>query len=472
MIMQQPNNKLTTDQFTGFERFLESYGLPIDNVIASQEERQRIMQALPDFLNSLPMEARHDARYLSKFVAGSAVGLFDAALNFVWNEVVISLRKKIIVYGLEYFYDNAIGGTFREQYKDENDLPSVKDQVLIDTCKKLELISDLLHRKLCHILDMRNQVGSSHPNDYAINAYELLGWLQTCIQEVFMDKISEAALTVKSLIDNAKRITTVIDQSYLTQFDKSVKDLSSNLASNLLTSLFGIFVSPSYEDRSVERKNILNLAIITWQYCSEKTKFSLGEKIDSYRANLDEYKTTQAELFFSKCGGERYFSKDAKIIKLTLLCEQLESTHYAWDNYAHEVPVARDIMSMIHSVSDIPEIRMETLLKTFLLCRIGNDRYYYEGISPGGQKFYDRLFSILDEKCVLIVVNLLSKNEHFLIGTYRPKHVKAVCSLMKSEMLSDKCKEMLDYIIDFKGKLQTAFVTKDFKVLAVGKIDY
>jgi hypothetical protein len=39
---------------------------------------------------------KKDARYLSKFIAGSAVGLFDASLNFVWNEVVLSLRKKVV----------------------------------------------------------------------------------------------------------------------------------------------------------------------------------------------------------------------------------------------------------------------------------------------------------------------------------------------------------------------------------------
>jgi len=212
---------LSDSGFSGFERYLEGFGLPVDNVIASHDERIRIMQALPDFLNNLHPELKKDARYLSKFIAGSAVGLFDASLNFVWNEVVLSLRKKVVSYGLDYFFDSAIGGTLRDQFNDEDDLPSVKDQVLLDTCKKLELISDLLHRKLCHILDMRNQIGSSHPNEYSINAYELLGWLQTCIQDVFMDRISESALTVKSIVDNAKRIQTPLDKTYIAQFEQS-----------------------------------------------------------------------------------------------------------------------------------------------------------------------------------------------------------------------------------------------------------
>lgn len=469
-IIIKDTTEIITKNFSGFENYLMAFGLPTDNVIASGDERQRIMNALPEFLQQLPPEIKKDAKYISKFIAGSAVGLFDAALNFVWNEVILNLRKKVVVYGIDYFYDSAIGGTLREQYKDEKDLPSVKDQVLLDTCRKLELLSDILYRKLCHILDMRNQIGSSHPNDYEINAYELLGWLQTCIQDVFMDKISESALTVKSIIDNAKNIQNELDEEYLAQFTKSIKELSPSMVSNLLTSLFGIFISPDNSENTIRRKNILSLSIIAWEYSTEAAKYGLGEKIDSYRANLDEYKTQQSELFFEKCKGQKYYTTDAKTIKITLLCEQLENAHYGWDNYANEVPIARDIMSMIPSVSDIPKIRLESLIRIFLICRIGNDRYYCEGISLAASRFYDSFFKMLDENAVVSVINFLKENgnRQLLIGTYRPNHVKHICSIMKSELLSERCNLLLDYIIDFNGKLENVFSMKEFKELSNG----
>lgn len=469
-IIIKDTTEIITKNFSGFENYLMAFGLPTDNVIASGDERQRIMNALPEFLQQLPPEIKKDAKYISKFIAGSAVGLFDAALNFVWNEVILNLRKKVVVYGIDYFYDSAIGATLREQYKDEKDLPSVKDQVLLDTCRKLELLSDILYRKLCHILDMRNQIGSSHPNDYEINAYELLGWLQTCIQDVFMDKISESALTVKSIIDNAKNIQNELDEEYLAQFTKSIKELSPSMVSNLLTSLFGIFISPDNSKNTIRRKNILSLSIIAWEYSTEAAKYGLGEKIDSYRANLDEYKTQQSELFFEKCKGQKYYTTDAKTIKITLLCEQLENAHYGWDNYANEVPIARDIMSMIPSVSDIPKIRLESLIRIFLICRIGNDRYYCEGISLAASRFYDSFFKMLDENAVVSVINFLKENgnRQLLIGTYRPNHVKHICSIMKSELLSERCNLLLDYIIDFNGKLENVFSMKEFKELSNG----
>lgn len=57
--------------------FLGHIGLPNDNIIAEQSERQIIGQNLPAYIASLPNEVKRDARYLSKFVVGAGFGLFD-----------------------------------------------------------------------------------------------------------------------------------------------------------------------------------------------------------------------------------------------------------------------------------------------------------------------------------------------------------------------------------------------------------
>lgn len=457
--------------FTAFEAYLQNFGLPTDNVIAPPEERQLIMSLLPPLLNRLSPDVKKDARYISKFIAGSAVGLFDASLNFVWNEVVINLRKKVVAYGLDYFYDAAIGGSNREGYSTEEDLSEVKDIVLLDTCKKLELISDILHKKLCHILDMRNNIGSSHPTEYSVNAYELLGWLSDCVDKVLSEDISTAAITVKSIIDNVKRRVTKLDSNTLDSFKKSVRDLSPTMVSNMLRSLFGMFVSTENKDNAILLENIILISTIVWKYSSDKIRYNLGKQIDSYRANLDEYKTKKSELFFEKCKGEKYYTTDSKIIKLTTLCENLLNAHHGWDNYAAEVSFARQIMSYITSISDIPEIRAESVISVFLICKIGNDAWYHKGVSPNAQKYYDSLFKLFDENAVVLALQYLKDHRELLRGNYRPMHVKAICSLMKSQLLSDRCNELLDYIISFTGNMDSIFEMKQFKELCVGKLD-
>ena len=68
--------------------------------------------------------------------------------------------------------------------RSEFDLDGIKDSVLLDTCLKLELVSEVVYRKLDHILTMRNEVAASHPNVENIGGFELMGWLQTCVKDV------------------------------------------------------------------------------------------------------------------------------------------------------------------------------------------------------------------------------------------------------------------------------------------------
>src|SRR5262245_33826058 len=81
-----------------YTAYLAQVGLPVDNIIATTEERAVVATNLPAFLQTLSPEEKRDARYLSKFVGATAVGLFDAALNYVWNEVVLFLSVFVVAH--------------------------------------------------------------------------------------------------------------------------------------------------------------------------------------------------------------------------------------------------------------------------------------------------------------------------------------------------------------------------------------
>lgn len=142
-IIKKPATELIDPQAERLLEFLDEIGLPTDNILAPNSERSVIGQNLATVIEGLPPEARQDARYLSKFVVGAGFGLFDYSLNSIWNEVVVNLKKKAVLYGIDIFFDSATGGSRnREFYQTEDDLGSLKDSVLLDTCRKLELISD------------------------------------------------------------------------------------------------------------------------------------------------------------------------------------------------------------------------------------------------------------------------------------------------------------------------------------------
>lgn len=461
------------EQMTRFEELLVFNGLPSENIIASIDERQTIVDALPNILNKMSKEEKGDAIYLSKFIAGAAIGLFDASLNYVWNEVVVNLRQKIVNYGLDEFYDAALDEKRREHYSGESDLSGIKDRTLLNTCRKLEWISDIVYKKLCHILDMRNQVGASHPTTYNINSYELLGWLKTCVDEVITDKPSNSAITVRKLIENVKNTKEEFDSITLSTFQAAIKDLSSNMVSNLIISLFGVYIS--HKSSNMIRYNALEVSKVVWEYCREETKYDLGDKVDVYRKNLDEKKAKIAEEFFEACGGLKYLSLDNKSMQMASLCDDLIEAHKGFNNYYIEPQYARAIMNYIEVADDIPEARTEKIINTFISCKIGREVAYCGGVSLGAEKYYNNFFSILSKNQVITVLNLLNTHLDSIYSGegIRCNNAASILSIVKSPLLGERLNEIIEYMLSFHDnkKLNKVYKDQEFKDLTKGVLN-
>lgn len=471
IIAKKEGSLLTTD-ITKFEEYLNHLGLPTDNIIAEVNERQVIEQNLPGFIASLPDEVKRDARYLSKFVAGAAVGLFDASLNYVWNEVVLSLRQKAVVYGLDMFFDAAVGGSRRELYSTEEDLSGIKDNTLINTCRKLELISDIVYTKLHHILTMRNDIGASHPNTYSINGFELMGWLQTCVKDVLNDKPSESAIQIKSFVDNLKVSASVLDDATIKSMERPLADLSLQNTDNLLTSIFGIYTAE--KTGNVVRKNIALFAPHIWQKSSDNVKYKLGVMLDGYRNNLHEEKHKLGVEFFTFCDGNRYQSLESRIIALDGHADDLLEARYAWDNFYNEPPHMRKILTFLDTENDIPPERVSKIIKIVLICRIGKGISYNSGVSPSGKPLYDRFLSLLGDENIILALIAMHSNEVRvnLDNKYCQQHMVSVLNLFKENARSERIQEILDYLIKNEKILHKIHNDKTYKELTKNHITW
>lgn len=430
-----------------FTRYLQGLGLPTDNIIASSDERDIIASSLPQFVASLGTEEKEGARYLSKFVAASAIGLFDASLNYVWNEVVLNLRKKVVIYGLDLFFDSAVGGAARSSYKSEEDLQGLKDTVLLATCHKLELISYVVYKKLDFILTMRNEVAASHPNVEKIGAFELMGWLQTCVKEVLQDRMSDSAIRIKTLIGNLKASTKPLDAKYSTALAGDVKHLSLVHANNLLISLFGIFVA--HDTDATLRSNTGSISKAVWDCADNETKRRLGLKIDGYRVNLQAQKEKLAIEFLDLVDGRTYESIPSKIAQLERLSDDLNDKHEGWDNFYNEPSVMREVAKFVKTEDDIPNEVRPKLIRTVLRCRLGRGLSYCEGVSPSGRPLYDQFFSILrDDGIGWTIISMFESDIRVRIE--KPicqKHLQAVLTQLQKQTPSKRLKEVIGYLL-------------------------
>jgi hypothetical protein len=214
--------------------------------------------------------------------------------------------------------------------------------VLLD-CRKLELISDTTYKKLKHILDMRNDIGISQPHNYAINAFELLGWLQTCVSEVLNDNPTEAALQVQRFISNLRDQTAPLEKTAVQGIANRFAQLPSHLCGSLLRTLFGIYVSGDIDP--AVRKNISLIAPALWATCKDDAKYKLGVVLEGYNVNLYRDKHALGEQFFGVVGGNPYRSQSERVIIVDELITDLRDKHNGWDNFHHEAPVAAQLYS-------------------------------------------------------------------------------------------------------------------------------
>jgi len=344
--------------------------------------------------------------------------------------------------------------------------------VLLQTCEKLELITDTTYKKLAHILDMRNDIGISHPTNYTINAFELLGWLQTCIQDVLKDQPSPAAIQVKAFIDNLKTSTNTLDQETLDKISEKVKSSATRHCDSILRTIFGIFVTS--DTAQVVRKNISLIGPNIWPYASDQEKYRIGFILEGYNTNLHEEKYKKGEEFFNFVSGNSYRTKSERIISLDNLSNQLYDTHYEWDNYYHEVPLIERMMTFIDKSSDIPEQIAPQLIKNILLCRIGKGMSYKRGVSPKGKPLYDSFFELLGDDYLADFIIVLTKS------TIQQRLSRKICleqfievlHLVRKNLVNDKHIESIDYLIDKMPKAPKSVLNTKFKKLTSSIIDW
>ncbi len=168
---------------------LGEVGLPVENVYVCLHERAIVYNGIENILTKLNCATRKKSLYLSKMIAASGVGLFDAALNYLWNEVVTSLRERVSQFDLQYFFEVATSNQdSRKHLKSERDLARIDDASLLEGARKIGLLDQTGYKRLDHIRYMRNFASAAHPNQVEVNGHDLLAWTRTCIEEVLNSK--------------------------------------------------------------------------------------------------------------------------------------------------------------------------------------------------------------------------------------------------------------------------------------------
>lgn len=444
---------------TDLERFeevilnqLANVGLPDDGVFVDVVERHRMLSNVGVAIDRLDGSQRASSRYISKMIAAAAAGLFDAALNYLWDETVSELRRRVAGFDLVYFFDIAVkNNDVRKHLKSEDDLTKVDDASLLQAAREIGLLTDVGYQRLDHIRYMRNHASAAHPNQTELTGLDLVSWLETCVIQVIVTPPDTITADTKKLLSNIRQDRLEDDAvgAAAAFFD----ELPNVRADTLADGFFGLYVSA--DRTAVVADNVRLLWPELWPYVSEEKRHQYGVRYGRYVASADSDQSKAARELIDLVGATAYLPEAMRVVELDIAIEELRSAHYGWDNFYTEPTPARRLAGLIGDGSAPEAVRgrfVQIVVKAFL----GNGH----GVASGAEPRYRQMLEGLDADSASMALRSFMDETiaSVLFSSVARRQWVKLLDILEPKLIRPTDRDLLDAVRAFPGtpdKLRT-----------------
>lgn len=426
--------------------YMAQLGLPVKGILVPIEERKKIIKNFEDVVYELQAEDLGEAKYISKFFTAAAAGLFDAALNYLWDVTVFQLRKRIANYDIEYFYDVAVSSEKRKKLLGVEDLSKLDDSELIKGAREIDMISDVGYNHLDYIKYMRNWASAAHPNQTDITGLQLISWLETCIKEVINLPNSTITIETGRFLKNLKEKEFTSEE--VSAFKSFLGNLTVEKINNIAAGLFGIYYRS--ETEIFVRNNVQQVFPIIWKMTDEDTKNEFGIKYARFAVNGDTNEAAYSKELLEMVDGLAYLPDKMRTTELTNALDQLNDAHNGLNNFYREPTFALQLSRVVGN-KQIPSQVNRKYVYTIVDCFIGNgygvcwdaDGIYKELIDKFNQEQVNiAAFTIMDEHIAgMLQHQICEKKYHELLDSLYKRNTAPVV------------KDLIDMINDATIKL-------------------
>lgn len=438
-------------QFQEFETALmakmQSVGLPNSGVLVQVPQRARVFQNIEDSLALLPLDVRKRSMYLSKFLAAVAAGLFDAALNYLWDETIGELRRRVAAYDLSYFYDLAVGAASdtRKLLSSEEDLPKVTDHDLIQAANKIGLVSDVGLHQLDLVRYMRNHASAAHPNQNDLRAMQLLDFLETCVLEVMILPQDEVVVEIKKLLSNIK--TTKLTKADSSTIGITLDRLPSDQADNLANGLFGIYTRK--ESETSTRENIRLLMPTLWRHTSEDVRAQFGVKTMRFTVNQEKDRAEWARELIDAVDGGKYLPEQLRTSDIDQALDDLLAAHHGWNNFSAEGGPARFLQATVGTPPDIPKSNESRYIHDLIYVFLTNGH----GVSHAADGIYlELLQGMTPEQSLTALLTFTDTRIASRLQSSLPQQkFKQLLALLETKLIGRSAKQLHQSLVAFTG---------------------
>jgi hypothetical protein len=441
---------------------LSHVGLPTENILSPIEERRKVIFALESTIEILPLNDREKATYLSKFTVAISVGLFDGALNFLWDETVRALRRMISGFDLQYFMN--VAHTINSKYKNltsPEDLEAISDHDLLEISRRIGLVNDINYKRLENVNYMRNHASAAHPNDNAVSGIEMLSLLESCLKYAIVAKPDHSVIKLKQLFENL-RSKEIPKEDFVVIGDDLCKQPQERI-DDFVLSIFGLYIDPRTD--APVRKNIDRLMPQIWHVVNEDVKFHIGAKFGVYRKNGDIERKDFVQKFLETVNALHYKDEDSLAAELLEKLQNLKTVHFEWNNFYNEYYHAKSVSESIPA-GGIPASIRKLFVKVVTICYVGNGRGYRDGVDDRAVEFYKIFienFTLAEVKEFILLFNDPEFVTDFNYST-PDKRLRNLANFLKSKTKDVHINKVLDRIISFPyGSLQSVASESSYK---------
>ena len=426
---------------TQLESYLAYVGLPKDHILVPYDRRGPVFQNVPTVLASLTGDQRLEAVYISKFVVACAVGLFDAALNYLWNETVRNLREKVARFDLQYFCDSVVSdGNKPPIIRSEADLEKLDDWELIRGCRFTGIITENGFRHLDYVRSMRNYVSAAHPNQNEITGLQIVGWLEACTLEVLAKEPAGPVIEIRKLLHNLR--TQHLSEGDVPAIKSALPSLPEDLSSSLLRAIFGMYTDTGMDSRV--RDNIKLVAKSIWDAAPVDARREAGIKQATLAVNGEVPRSNLAREFIEVVGGLEFLPDSTLSPEISMALDNLVTAHDGWNNFRAEAAPARLLHRLVPVTGRVPVPILKKYVKTLTMCTIGNGF----GVSRSAQEYYDDLISRFSDNDILAFVNLVGDQETASRLQFPgcAQRFKSLAAGLSERVVRPRLKEILTFI--------------------------
>lgn len=371
-------------------------GIP-RTMLASDEEIEFAWRDLPRELREIPPDLLGEL--VARMCVAVSTGLFDGAMNYIWNAAILQLRAKVRNFGLP------IVAQILQSDFEEKELTELQDSKLLDLCLKLNLVDEDGFFFLDQCRDVRNNFSAAHPTLGTVNDREFTTFLNRCVRYALADASSPRGVDIGAFITAVKGARFNANQKDV--WVQRLNETHDAQRRMLVGMVHGIYCDPNTSEPA--RLNALDICSTLKERFTATLRSDLVNKHSEYAAKGDEPRHTASVQFFEKLGMLTSLNESEQHAVFYRAIERLWNAHVEMNNFYNEPPFAERLFEL-SSNGAVPETVQDSFVLTVVACNIGNGY----GVSRAASVYYEKIIRSFSPREIATMIRLASAQENIL----------------------------------------------------------